>query len=168
MTLEITNAEIREIKNEIERIVRAKLLNDYWIEEMKKHGYRGANEFSKKILHLYGWSATTKLIEDWVFDEIAEKYVLSEEMKKFFIENNVYALEEIVRRLVEANKRGLWKTNDEKLRRIREIYAEIEGILEEDLIGDVQGGEIRFLNYEDIEDWKENLKELEKAFEVVK
>ncbi|MDI9610724.1 MAG: cobaltochelatase subunit CobN, partial [Archaeoglobales archaeon] len=163
-----TNAEIREMKDEIERIVRAKLLNDRWIEEMKKHGYRGANEFSKKILHLYGWSATTKLVEDWVFDEIAENYVLNEEMKKFFVENNVYALEEIARRLVEAKERGLWKASEERLRRIREIYAEIEGILEEDLVGDVQGGEIRFLNSEDVEDWKQNLKELEKAFEVIK
>lgn len=167
-TREMTNAEIREMKDEIERIVRAKLLNDRWIEEMKKHGYRGANEFSKKILHLYGWSATTKLVEDWVFDEIAENYVLNEEMKKFFVENNVYALEEIARRLVEAKERGLWKASEERLRRIREIYAEIEGILEEDLVGDVQGGEIRFLNSEDVEGWKQNLKELEKAFEVIK
>ncbi len=167
-TREITRTEVREMKDEIERVVRAKLLNDAWIEEMKKHGYRGANEFSKKILHLYGWSATTKLVDDWIFDEIAEKYVLNEEMKNFFVENNVYALEEIARRLVEANERGLWKAGKEKLRRIREVYAEIEGILEEDLAGDVQGGEIRFLNFEDVEDWKRNLKEIDRAFEVVK
>lgn len=167
-TREVTRVEVREMKDEIERVVRAKLLNDHWIEEMKRHGYRGANEFSRKILHLYGWSATTRLVEDWVFDEIAEKYVLNEEMRRFFMEHNVYALEEIARRLVEAAERGLWKASEEKLRRIREVYSEIEGILEEGLVGDVQGGEIRLLSPEDVEEWKHSLKEVEKALEIVK
>jgi cobaltochelatase CobN len=76
---------------------------------MKEHGYRGANEFSKKILHLYGWSATTKLVEDWVFDEIAKTYALNEEMRRWFEENNVYALEEIARRLIESAEREFWR-----------------------------------------------------------
>ena len=77
----------------------------------KKHVYRGANEISKKILHVYGWQATAKLVEDWIFDEIAKKYVFDEAMRKWFEENNVYAIEEIVRRLIEAYERGLWKTS---------------------------------------------------------
>jgi len=167
-TRDISRTQVRELKEEIERVVRAKLLNPLWIEEMKKHGYRGANEFSKKILHLYGWSATTKLVEDWIFEEIAEKYVLNEEMRKFFEENNIYALEEIVRRLIEAKERGIWNANDELLKKLREIYGEIEGILEEKIVGDVQGGAVEFLSPEDVENWRKNISDVIEAWGVMK
>jgi cobaltochelatase CobN len=149
--------------------VRAKLLNPVWIDEMKKHGYRGANEFSRKILHLYGWSATTKLVDDWIFDEIAKTYVLDEEMRKWFEENNIWALEEIARRLVEAAERGLWRPSEELLERLREVYGEIEGILEESIgEGEVQGGAIRVYTSEDDEHWKERLTDVEKAISLLK
>ncbi len=167
-TTDISETKIREIKDEIERIARTKILNPVWIEEMKKHGYRGANEFSKKILHLYGWSATTKLVDDWIFDEIASKYILDEEMRKFFEENNVYALEEIARRLIEANERGLWNADEELLKRIKGVYGEIEGILEEDLVGDVQGSAVEFISPEDVESWRENISDVVKVWKVIK
>jgi cobaltochelatase CobN len=161
-------AEIREMKDEIERIVRAKLLNPIWISEMKKHGYRGANEFSKKILHLYGWSATTKLVDKWVFDEIAETYVLDEEMRKWFEENNVYAVEEIARRLFEAFERGLWEAGDDTIEILREAYAELEGILEDEIVGDVQGGVIDMYTMDEIENWKKNAGDVEKVWKELK
>lgn len=167
-TTDISETKVREIKDEIERIARTKILNPVWIEEMKKHGYRGANEFSKKILHLYGWSATTKLVDDWIFDEIASKYILDEEMRKFFEENNVYALEEIARRLIEANERGLWNADEELLKRIKGVYGEIEGILEEDLVEDVQGSAVEFISPEDVESWRENISDVVKVWKVIK
>ncbi len=153
-TRDVSSTKVREMKDEIERIVRAKLLNPIWISEMKKHGYRGASEFSKKILHLYGWQATTKLVEKWVFDEIAKTFVLDEEMRRWFEENNVYAIEEIARRLIEAYERGLWNADEELIEGLREAYAEIEGILEDDVSGDVQGGVIEIYTMDDVQDWK--------------
>ncbi len=167
-TTDASETKVREIREEIERISRAKILNPLWIEEMKKHGYRGANEFSKKILHLYGWSATTRLVDDWIFEEIAEKYILDEEMRKFFEENNVYALEEIVRRLIEANERGIWNAREEQLRRLREIYGEIEGILEDEIAGDVQGSAVEFLSPQDVDEWGEKISDVLKAWRLVK
>ena len=168
-TRDISDTKIVNIKTEIERVARTKILNDRWIEEMKKHGYSGASEFSKKILHLYGWEATTKLVDDWVFDEIAQKYILNEEMRKWFEEHNPYAAEEIARRLVEANERGLWKTNEELLERVKESYSEIEGVLEESLgEGEVQGGNIDIYTSKDDEHWNENIKEVNKIWNFIK
>ncbi|ANF22642.1 cobaltochelatase subunit CobN [Thermococcus piezophilus] len=168
-TRDISDAKIVEMKVELERVVRAKLLNGRWIEEMKKHGYRGASEFSRKILHLYGWEATTKLVEDWVFDEIAGKYVLDEEMRRWFEEHNPYAIEEIARRLMEAYERGLWKTSEELIEKLREVYSEIEGILEESLgEGEVQGGVIEIFTARDDEHWNENIEEVDKIWSLVK
>ncbi len=165
-TKDVSFTEIREMKYEMERIVRAKLLNPVWISEMKRHGYRGANEFSKKILHLYGWSATTGLVDKWVFDEIARTYVLDEDMRRWFEENNVYAVEEITRRLIEAYERGLWKADEETIERLREAYAEIEGILEDEIVGDVQGGAIEIYTMDDVGNWK--LKRVMEAWEKLK
>jgi len=167
-TKDVTNAAVRDMKDEIERVVRAKLLNPIWISEMKNHGYRGANEFSKKILHLYGWSATTKLVDKWVFDEVAKTYVLDEEMMRWFEENNIYAVEEIARRLFEAYERGLWKADDELIEKLREAYAEIEGILEEEVSGDVQGGMIDVYTMSDVENWRTNAKKVEKIWNELK
>ena len=165
-TRDVSLTEVRSIKEEVERIVRAKLLNPTWISEMKKHGYRGANEFSRKILHLYGWSATTKQVSNWVFNEIAKTYVLDDEMKKWFEENNVWALEEILRRLIEAAERGLWKPPEEILEKLRETYAEVEGILEESITGEgyIQGSSITWYSPEEIEEWKSRMVEISDAW----
>ena len=152
------------MKDEVERVIRAKLLNPVWISEMKKHGYRGASEFQRKILHLYGWSATTKLVDDWVFEEIAKTYVLDEEMRRWFIENNVWALEEIARRLIEAAERGLWRAPEEVLEKLREAYGEIEGVLEDSIgSGEVQGGAISIYTADDVSSWKSNLRRVEEV-----
>jgi len=168
-TKDVTYTEVRDAKDEIERAVRAKLLNPKWISEMKKHGYRGASEFSKKILHLYGWSATAKVVDKWVFDEIAKTYALDEDMRRWFEENNVWALEEIARRLLEAAERGLWKADEELLRQLKEVYAEVEGILEDDISGEseVQGSNITWFSPEEVERWKDKLANVAAAWNAI-
>ncbi len=126
------SAKIVDAKEEIERVVRKTLLNDDWIEGMKRHGYKGAGDIMKKIVNVYGWQVTTKAVKDWIFDEIAERFVLDDNMREWFKENNPYAVEEIARRLLEAYKRGLWKAKDETIEKLKEIYVDIDGYLEDD------------------------------------
>jgi cobaltochelatase CobN len=90
-------------------------------------------------------------------------------MRRWFEENNVWALEEIARRLVEAAERELWRPSEELLERLREVYGEIEGILEESIgEGEVQGSAIRVYTPEDDEHWKERLTDVEKAISLLK
>lgn len=92
---------------------------------------------------MYGWQATTKLVGDWVFDEIAETFVLDDEMRKWFEENNLYALESLARRLLEAEHRKLWNADPETLEELKGKYLEIESWMEEkmsDIEGEFQGG----------------------------
>jgi len=166
-TSDISKIDVRDIEDEIERIVRAKLLNDKWIEEMKKHGYSGASEFSRKILHLYGWASTTGKVKDWIFNEISNKYVINDEMRRWFIENNKYALEEITRRLIEAAERGVWNPDPEILDKLKSIYLEIEGYLEDEVVGEVQGGSIDIVSPEDYDDYKKLVSKSEKAMNIV-
>ncbi|MHC1627675.1 MAG: cobaltochelatase subunit CobN [Candidatus Nezhaarchaeales archaeon] len=169
-TRDVCYTHVRDMKSEIERIVRAKLLNPLWISEMKKHGYRGASEFSKKILHLYGWSASARIVDDWVFNEIASTYVLNEEMRKWFMDNNAWALEEITRRLIEAAERGLWGADEDTLKKLRSVYGEIEGLMEEQIStpGMHQGGAINIVSPEDYEEWERKLTNINRIWNEVK
>jgi len=169
-TRDISFTEVRDMKMEIERIVRSKLLNPIWISEMKKHGYSGASEFSRKILHLYGWSATTKLVDNWIFNEISKIYVLDDEMREWFKEHNIYALEEIIRRLLEAANRGLWQAPIDIYEKLREIYGEVESIFEESILSgdEIQGGAIKIYTMDDVKSWKSNVSEVINAWKKLK
>lgn len=162
--------EVRSIRLEVERTVRARLLNKEWIKEMKKHGYRGANEIQKKILHLYGWATTTRMVEDWVFNEIAKTYVLDKEMREWFLEHNKWALEEITRRLIEAALRKIWNPPPQLLEKLREIYNEIEGALEEEITvpADIQGGAIDIVVPDQVKAWSKQIKKIEELVTRIK
>lgn len=145
--------EVRTIADEIRRVVRTKLLNTKWIDGMKKHGYKGAEDISKRITHVYGWEATTGEVDDSIFDNIAETFVLNEENRRFFSEKNPWALEEIGRRLLEANARELWEADPELIDRLKEAYLDIEGDMEDrrgEAQGDIQGGSIDVFTLKEI------------------
>ena len=144
-TREAGDIKVRAMSEELSRVVRSRLLNPKWIEGQKQHGYKGATDISKRIGRIYGWEATTGDIGDWVFDGITRTYIENEENRRFMEENNPWAMEEIVRRLIEAQRRGLWKPADGLEELLEDAYLDIEGILEEN-VGDgsetFQGGAI--------------------------
>ena len=144
-TRDMDKIEIRSLADEMRRIVRSKLLNPKWIDGMKRHGYKGAGDISKRIGRVYGWEATTQEVDDWIFDDIARTFVLDTEMREFFEQNNPWALEEVGRRLLEAYERGLWDADEEVIAGLKSAYLEMEGWIEEkmgDVKGDFQGGAI--------------------------
>ena len=157
---EANNVEVRTMAEELSRVVDAKLLNPKWIEGQKRHGYKGAGDISKRIGRVYGWQATTNEVGDWVFDEIARTYVENQENFSFFKENNPWAMEEIERRLLEANERGLWKPAEGLLNTLQENYVELEGVLEEssgDGSGSFQGGSVDIKELSELEAMKKGL-----------
>ncbi|MDD2753970.1 MAG: cobaltochelatase subunit CobN [Methanothrix sp.] len=154
------HVEVRTLADEVRRVVRTKLLNPKWIEGMKRHGYKGAGDISKRVGRVYGWEATTQEVDDWIFDDIAKTFIMDEENRKFFEENNPWAMEEMGRRLLEAEQRGLWKADPEVLDALKNLYLEIEGWMEErmgDVEGNFQGGAIDVFNADEVAAWKEKM-----------
>ena len=127
---------------------------------MKQHGYKGAGDISQRVGRVYGWEATTQEVDDWIFDDIARTFVMDEENRKFFEENNPWAMEEIGRRLLEAEQRGLWKADPEVLDSLKNLYLEIEGWMEErmgEVGGEFQGGAIDVVTADEVKVWKEKM-----------
>lgn len=162
-TREPDKVSVRTLTEEIRRVSRGKILNPQWIDGMKEHGYKGAGEISKRVGRLYGWQATAKAVDDSVFDDITRTFMMNEENRKFFEENNPWALEEIARRLIEAAERGLWTPAPDVKESLQQLYIEIEGWIEEkmgDIKGDFQGGSVDIITADEVAGWKNKMKEI--------
>jgi cobaltochelatase CobN len=170
-TREAESVAVTDLADEIRRVVRTKLLNPKWIEGMKRHGYKGAGDISKRVGRVFGWEATTQEVDDWIFDDIAKAFMLDPENREFFQKNNPWALEEIGRRLLEAEGRGLWQADPEVIEQLKERYLEVEGWIEDtmgDVQGEFQGGSIDILTTEEVGNWEEMMKEVKKKMDAVR
>jgi magnesium chelatase subunit H len=109
---------------------RAKLLNPKWYEGMLAHGYQGVREIETRVGNTYGWSATTDAVEGWVYQGVAETYLLDEQMLERMAHLNAHATAAVTRRLLEANARGFWDADENTLQALQAIYADLEDRLE--------------------------------------
>ncbi|MCW2277057.1 magnesium chelatase subunit H [Heliophilum fasciatum] len=122
--------QIRNLDEMVRFETRTKTLNPKWYEGMLKHGYEGVREIQSRVDNTFGWSATTEAVDNWVYDEITEVYITDEEMRQRLQELNAHALRGIVSRLLEANSRGFWDADEQKLEQLMKIYQDIEDKIE--------------------------------------
>ena len=125
---------IRKTADELKFIFRRKVLNPKFIEGLKAHGFNGVHEVSKMTDYIFGWDATSDIVEKWMYDGLAEKYLLDEDTAEWMKDENPYAMMDVVRRLQEAIERGLWNADQEMKDRIKDLYLSLEERIEE--IGD--------------------------------
>ena len=126
-----SRARVRDLQDEARRVFRSRVVNPKWIESMKRHGYKGAFELSATVDYMFGYDATAQVVEDWMYKDVTESYVLDPETQKFFQESNPWALRSIVERLLEAIERGLWAEPPPEMReKLQELYLDLETELE--------------------------------------
>ncbi|QUH04438.1 cobaltochelatase subunit CobN [Saccharopolyspora erythraea] len=122
----------RSLTEETSRVFRARVVNPRWLAAMRRHGYKGAFELAATVDYLFGYDATTGVVGDWMYEKLAETYVLDPENRKFLTESNPWALHGITERLLEAANRKMWEEpNPETLQALQEVYLEAEGDLED-------------------------------------
>lgn len=109
---------------------RTKLLNPKWAQAMANQGSGGAYEISQRMTALVGWGGTVDFQEDWVYDQASERYALDPEMAAKLRAANPEAFRNIVGRMLEAHGRGFWQTSEEKLEKLRHLYAQTEDEIE--------------------------------------
>jgi len=88
---------------------------------MLKHGFNGVQKIADRIEYLLGLSATTNAVENRLWDKVVERFVLDEELFNRLKQLNVYALREMLEKLLEAEKRGYWRAQEFKEKSPREI-----------------------------------------------
>ena len=125
------STKVRTLGEEMKFVFRSKALNPKYIEGMKRHGYRGAAEMVNVIEHAFGMDATSDVMDKWMYDGIAEKYLLDKDTWDWMEEVNPYAAAEILDRLQEAVSRGMWEADDDMLEKLDELSRLAEDRLED-------------------------------------
>ena len=118
---------VRSLAEEAARVVRSRVVNPKWIGAMQRHGYKGAFELAATVDYLFGYDATTHVVEDWMYERVTDAYVADPDVRKFFERSNPWALRAIAERLIEANERGLWRASAGALDTLRSALLEAEG-----------------------------------------
>ena len=126
-----SRSRVRDLQDEARRVFRSRVVNPKWMESMKRHGYKGAFELAATVDYMFGYDATAQVIEDWMYEDVTEEYILNEDMQQFFRQSNPWAMRGIIERLLEAIERGMWENPPpEILDKLRELYLDLETDLE--------------------------------------
>ncbi len=125
------NPKVRQLKEQIVRVYRSRVVNPKWIAGVMRHGYKGAFEMAATIDYLFAYDATTKCVEDFMYQGIAEAYIFDQNVQSFIQSKNPWALRDMAERLLEANQRGLWQSASQKiLDKLQAIALQAEGVIE--------------------------------------
>ena len=106
-------------------------MNPKYEQGLREHGFRGATEIKHMFEYVFAWDATSDIIEDWMYDTLAERYLLKDDVREWMEKANPYAVHDMLDILMEAESRGMWKPSGDLMDRLKDIYLENEEFLEE-------------------------------------
>jgi len=114
---------------ETRRFAVTRLLNPRWIEALLDHPLHGGRKIEDRVTNLVGLAGTIGVPAD-LFARVCARYVEDGEVFEQLRANNPHAAAGLVRRLAEADRRGMWQpsaaTRSLLGRRFLEIDAELE------------------------------------------
>ncbi|MFT4904333.1 MAG: cobaltochelatase CobN [Natronomonas sp.] len=125
------NIDVYTNEEKVRKAMRARVLNPEWLDSMEEHGYKGAGDLSQTVDVTLGWDATTGVISDTLWDDVAEKYAFDEDRQEWLRDVNPWALESITDTLLEAIDRDLWDADGETEERLKDLNLRVDGDLEE-------------------------------------
>jgi cobaltochelatase CobN len=124
-------AQVRDLKEETLRVFRSRVVNPKWLDSIRRHGYKGGLELTATVDYLFGYDATAQVMDDWMYQQVAQTYAFDPVMQAFLQEANPWALNAIAERLLEAAGRGMWQAPEAgTLEDLRALYLHSESLLE--------------------------------------
>lgn len=125
------NPRVRSLQQEIARVYRSRVINPKWIEGAMRHGYKGAFEMAATLDFLFAYDATTAIVPDYMYQGVAETYLLDPKIQAFIQTHNPWALRDMADRLLEAHQRDLWQqVSPALLDQLRSLSLEAEADIE--------------------------------------
>jgi cobaltochelatase CobN len=125
------DVKARTLREEACRVFRARVVNPRWLAGVMRHGYKGAADMAATVDYLFGYDATADILDDWMYQRLAEAYLLDGSVRDFLRQANPWAERAMIERLLEAAERGMWQEPDPAtLAQLREQYGHNEAGLE--------------------------------------
>ena len=126
-----SRAQVRDLKEETLRVFRSRVVNPKWLDSIRRHGYKGGLELTATVDYLFGYDATAQVMDDWMYEKVAETYAMDPEMQRFLEQANPWAQNAIAERLLEAASRGMWaEPQQQTLDALQALYLHSETLLE--------------------------------------
>ncbi|WP_094228360.1 cobaltochelatase subunit CobN [Methanolobus psychrotolerans] len=123
-----SNPVVETLSQFLVKELRTRNLNPEWIKGMMEYEYYGSSIMSSGLENLWGWEVTTPdLITDDMWDEMYEVYIQDKYdlgMEEFFNENNPWARQSMLARMLEASRKDYWDASNEVIQALTAEYAE--------------------------------------------
>ncbi|MEQ1908327.1 MAG: cobaltochelatase subunit CobN [Vicinamibacterales bacterium] len=124
-------ARVRDLREEVLRVYRSRVVNPKWLDSIRRHGYKGGLELTTTVDYIFGFDATAHVAPDLVYEGLAAEYALSPAMQRFLEQSNPWALHAIADRLLEAADRGLWEHPEPAtVQALRDVRLKAEAFVE--------------------------------------
>jgi len=121
---------VRTLTEQVALETRTRMLNPKWHESMLQHGYEGVRQIEAHLTNTMGWSATTGQVQPWVYQQLAQTFILDPEMRERLAQLNPTASAKVAGRLLEASRRQYWKPDPETMKALQQAGDELEDRLE--------------------------------------
>ena len=123
-------AKIQSTAKFLSQELRSRYFHPKWIEAMKEEGYSGTTGVLDVVKNFWGWQVVDPtVVRDDQWDEFVEVYIddkYNMDLKKWFTQNNPDSLAQITEKMLEANRKGYWKTSQENIKKLTKLYKELE------------------------------------------
>ena len=121
---------VRSLTEQVALETRTRMLNPKWHESMLQHGYEGVRQIEAHLTNTMGWSATTGQVQPWVYQQLAQTFILDPEMRERLAQLNPTASAKVAGRLLEATRRQYWQPDAETMNALQRAGDELEDRLE--------------------------------------
>ncbi len=124
------DAKIESTAKFMSKELRGRYFHPKWIKEMKAEGYSGTTAVQDVMANFWGWQVVDpNVIRDDQWQEFVEIYVNDKydlQIQEWFKSLNPDAYARIVKMMLEANRKGYFKTDEDTLKKLVELYKELE------------------------------------------
>ncbi len=114
------NVEMSTNEEKVRKAMRARVLNPDWLDSMEEHGYKGAGDLSTTVDVTLGWDATTDVISDTLWENVAER-TPETRSDRTTPRREPRGAGFVHRHATRAIERGLWDADDETRDRLRDL-----------------------------------------------
>ncbi len=117
---------IRTLEEELQRVMRSRVVNPKWLDSIRRHGYKGAFEMAATVDYLFAYDATTQLVQNYQYEMLSDAYLFDPQSRDFLEQHNPDALREMGERLLEAIQRELWLDKSGYREKIEDLLLDLD------------------------------------------
>jgi len=123
------NIKAQTMEHFLNQEMRSRYFHPRWIQAMQEAGYAGTTVMLDRMNNMWGWEVMTpEAVRDDQWQEFFDVYVEDKynlDMREFFEKNNAHAMAQIIERMLEAERKGYWNTDEVTIKTLVKTYAEL-------------------------------------------